>query len=198
MKFKSNLDQIAALQPDYLGFIFYKGSERFVKDSLKPSDLENIHAKKVGVFVNQSIEEIENAISFFNLNAVQLHGNETPNICSHFLNKGVVVIKAFSIDNNFNFEITDAYIHSCNYFLFDTKGKKPGGTGISFNRNILKKYNGSTPFFLSGGIGLENLDGISELKNLYGVDFNSKLEDGPGMKNIQKAKQAISLIRKIQ
>lgn len=199
MKYGVNLQEVEDFQPDYLGLIFYEKSERCMKRILSSSDLKRIRIKKIGVFVNQSLEEIEVAITDFSLDAVQLHGNETPEFCTLLKGKDIKVIKAFAVNDEFNFEDTKEYKGCCDYFLFDTKGNKKGGNGIAFNWNILKNYDQQIPFFLSGGIGPENIWEVLELKdlNIYCIDINSKVEHFPGFKNTDKVKETIALIRTI-
>jgi len=193
---KQNLKQVAALQPDYVGFIFYDKSPRHI-NSLKPLDMQNISARKTGVFVNSSYEEVSNAIALYGLDAVQLHGEEGSDFCSFFKDKGIEVIKAFGIDTDFDFTQLAGYYNSCDHFLFDTKGPGHGGNGFSFNWSVLKRYDQEKSFFLSGGIGLDNIEKIHELEdmNLYGVDINSRVEDRPGIKNINMVRDIISFLK---
>ena len=194
---RENLKQILGLQPDYLGFIFYKNSPRYMKDTLLPADLQHIGVKNTGVFVNSPSDEVEKAIKDFNLDAIQLHGQEEPDYCAYFKVKNIEVIKVFKIDDEFDFDTTMAFQDACHYFLFDTKGKDPGGNGSSFNWNVLKKYNQEIPFFLSGGIGIENMEQIKSLKdlNIYGIDLNSKVEHSAGIKDVNKVRRAISILK---
>ncbi len=193
MKNHQNIQEIASLKPDFLGFIFYEKSARYFDG--EPTQIpESI--QKVGVFVNQSIEVIFEKIAKYNLNLVQLHGQETPSFCSE-IQKKIPVIKAFSVNDHFSLDVLKPYETTTNYFLFDTKGDLPGGNGTTFNWKILEKYNASKPFFISGGIGL---DEIQALKNsnlpIFAIDINSKFETQPGQKNTQLCKKAIKLISK--
>ena len=126
------------------------------------------------------------------LSAVQLHGDESPDYCKVIKNLNVEVIKTFSISNNYNFSILKRYEKNCDFFLFDTKGDLPGGNGINFDWDILKNYPLQKPFFLSGGIGTDNIDQIKKLLNsqlpIYAIDVNSKFEISPAKKNIDKLK----------
>jgi phosphoribosylanthranilate isomerase len=196
MKFKDNMHDIEMLHPDYMGFIFYPLSKRCMTGTLKPENLQCINARKTGVFVDQTKEEIEAAIIAFKLDLIQLHGQETPKFCSYFSDR-INVIKAFSVDSNFNFNETKKYSEVCTHFLFDTKGKSKGGNGVAFDWEILNTYNQDIPFFLSGGIGLQNIEKAINLKNLniYGLDINSKVEDIPGYKNVEQVKQIINYLR---
>lgn len=193
MKFRDNLQEIAKLQPDYFGFIFYEKSSRYMAEMLLPKDLRNITAKKTGVFVNHSFTEIENAINHFQLDAVQLHGQETPGLCERLKEQKIEVIKVFSVDDSFDFSLTEKFKKCADYFLFDTKGRQSGGNGFSFNWRLLENYHQEVPFFLSGGIGTENIEEAIELQNmnLYGIDINSRVEISPGVKDLQKVQQII-------
>jgi len=192
MKYQENIIEVAKLQPDYIGFIFYEKSARFFDGSI-PQIPENI--KKVGVFVNASLEQIISKVNTYNLQAVQLHGNESPELCQalHFLD--IEIIKVFSVKDNFDFNLLKTYEAVCNYYLFDTKGKLPGGNGYTFNWNVLKNYPSTKPYFLSGGIGLEEVENIKSFlsadtsKYCYAIDVNSKFEMEPGLKNIEKLKE---------
>ena len=187
MKYPENILEVGALLPDYMGFIFWEKSARYFNGEI-PELIATV--KKVGVFVNQSQEEILAKVSKYNLQAVQLHGNESVEFLSELkkeLPKKVQIIKAFSADNDFDFETIKPFEAVSDFFLFDTKGKLPGGNGTTFDWTILKKYNSKKPFFLSGGIGINELKAIEEISKsnlpIYGVDVNSKFEFEPGLKN---------------
>lgn len=189
MKYQDNIEQVAALHPDYLGFIFYDKSARCFD-----SEITNLpkSIKKVGVFVDTDLKEVIQTIKKHNLQAVQLHGNETPEYCKTLKTEDIEIIKVFSIKNEFNFEVLKPYESVCDYYLFDTKGKLPGGNGYTFNWNVLYTYPSTKPFFLSGGIGLNEIEKIKEFqqsetsKYCYAIDVNSKFEIEPGLKNIKK------------
>lgn len=193
MKYRANIQEVAALQPDYLGFIFYEKSPRFCNDELP--EIPNTIAK-VGVFVNAPLSEILNKIKAYNLQLVQLHGEESPEICEVLRLINIKVIKTFSIDDTFDFETLRPYEPVCDYFLFDTKGKHYGGNGTTFNWEILKKYPSQKPFFLSGGIGLEEISKLKQLNlPIYAVDVNSKFETEPGLKNSNACKKIIQILK---
>ena len=187
MKYPENILEVGALLPDYMGFIFWEKSARYFNGEI-PELIETV--KKVGVFVNQTQKEILEKVTKYNLQAVQLHGNESVEFCSELkkqLPKKIEIIKAFSAANDFDFEILKPYEAVCDYFLFDTKGKLPGGNGITFDWTILKKYKSEKPFFLSGGIGINELKAIEEISKtnlpIYAIDVNSKFEIEAGLKN---------------
>ncbi|MFO8146577.1 MAG: phosphoribosylanthranilate isomerase [Bacteroidota bacterium] len=200
MKFQENILEIASLKPDYLGFIFYEKSPRNFEDEIPEISSE---IKKTGVFVNATSRFILEKVSLYNLKAIQLHGEETPQFCIDLRKEleklrktsEVEIIKVFSVNEEFDFDVVFPYEEDVDYFLFDTKGKNKGGNGIAFNWDILKEYPSKNPFFLSGGIGIEEIDAIKSLlaefqkegkqNLLYAIDVNSKFEIEPGLKNIE-------------
>lgn len=199
MKYQDNITQVAALQPDYLGFIFYKKSSRFF-NGIIPELPKAI--KKVGVFVDASLEFILDKIETHQLDIVQLHGQEPPEFCNELrhaeldsASHPVEIIKVFSIKDHFDFSVLQPFENICNYFLFDTKGELPGGNGYTFNWEILKHYPSTKPYFLSGGIELNEVKSIKsflnqpESKYCYAIDINSKFEIKPGLKNIEELKE---------
>ena len=190
LKFKSNILGLSKLEPDYMGFVFWEKSKRLVIGSTP--NLSQTKIKKTGVFVNADFEKIKNKVSVHKLKAIQLHGLESPEFCEKIKNLGVEIIKAFSIDENFNFNVLEKYELCSDYFLFDTKGKSPGGNGISFDWEILRNYKYEKKFFLSGGISIESINAIKKIKKLslplFCVDINSRFELNPGEKNIELIK----------
>ena len=193
MKYQDNIQEVATLQPDYLGFIFYEQSARHFDAHCIPEISNTI--KKTGVFVDADLDFVIKKISKHNLKAVQLHGNETPEYCKQLRGKNIEIIKVFSIKNEFDFSVLKLYDDIVDYFLFDTKGKLPGGNGYVFDWTILNNYPSTTPFFLSGGIGLSQIDDINKFqkseasKYCYALDVNSKFEIEPGLKNIEDLKK---------
>ncbi|MBC7864486.1 MAG: phosphoribosylanthranilate isomerase, partial [Bacteroidia bacterium] len=149
LKNSENISGVTNLHPDYIGFIFYKGSLRNASGILNPEFCETIDRsiKKVGVFVDDLEDRIINYIALYHLDLVQLHGNESPEVCER-IRKYAPVIKAFGVDEKFDFEKTTAYKNSCDYFLFDTKTEKHGGSGNTFDHELLKNYKGEKKFFL--------------------------------------------------
>lgn len=190
---------VAGLSPDYLGFIFYPRSKRFVGLRPLPEVLAVVpdSVKKVGVFVDETLETLMEVSEQWNLEAVQLHGKESAEYCEQLKLKGLIVLKAFSVDESFDFATLEAYGPSCDFFLFDTKGLLPGGTGNKFNWQLLSNYQLYKPFFLSGGIGPGDLNAIRELNHpqLSGIDLNSGFEISPALKDVSSIRKFISEIR---
>ena len=198
MKYPDNIRDLIAHSPDYVGFIFYAKSKRFVAE-MDEQILKDIPPtiKKTGVFVDEGTFAILEKVKQYQLQAVQLHGCETPDTCLKIAESGVEVIKAFGIDEAFDFNQLLPYLDSVDYFLFDTKTPDHGGSGLSFNWQVLEKYKFKKPYFLSGGLDLENLDQVLELNDdrLYAVDLNSCFEFEPAKKDIEKLKTAINKLR---
>ena len=191
MKYSQNITEIENLFPDLMGFIFYEKSKRFF--NLPEINLNN-KVKRVGVFVNENIQEIKNKIKKYKLDYVQLHGEENVNFCNT-LQPFVKIIKVFKIDYNFNFKKTEEFEEVCDYFLFDTKSQLHGGSGKKFDWDLLKNYNCKKDFFLSGGIDISDIEEIKKIVNSYpiaGIDINSKFE----LDNLEKDKEKINLLIK--
>lgn len=229
LKDPGNINEVASLSPDYLGFICYDQSPRYI-DDLPADTLSKLVPFKTGVFVNESIEKIVDRINEYDLDAVQLHGDEGVWICDALknkktiavtkvkiitkggrelkkqreeitqavkLDKDITVIKAFGLDESFDFDQLNAYADVVDYFLFDTKTSKHGGSGKTFDWYVLQKYTLNVPFFLSGGLSLDNLAEVKQIKHpmFYGVDLNSRFETEPGVKDIALLKKAFNLLR---
>jgi phosphoribosylanthranilate isomerase len=197
MKFTQNRQEVEKLDVDFLGFIFYAPSKRFVGETPEPA-LFNSEKSKVGVFVDENAFEILALARNLGFEWVQLHGKENPKTCQLLKRQGLKIIKAFSVDDNFDFKTTLQYEKVANYFLFDTKTENHGGSGKKFNWAILDKYDGHIPFFISGGISPDDVNGILAINHpkLTGVDVNSGFEDAPGLKNVEKLKEFIEEIKR--
>ena len=183
-----------------LGFIFYEKTPRYFEAKM-PEISSAI--KKTGVFVDAEINIILDKIKEHDLNAIQLHGEESAAFCAELktllIETEVEIIKVFSIKDDFDFERLKEYETVVDFFLFDTKGKNKGGNGITFNWEVLKDYPSKKPFFLSGGIGSEEVEAIQKLQAyfeengeenlLYAIDVNSKFEEKAGFKNVEKLKE---------
>jgi phosphoribosylanthranilate isomerase len=202
MRESDNLAALVELQPDFIGFIFYDKSPRFMGDSLDEVQLKAIprSTKKVGVFVNANPDYILKTVRKYDLQLVQLHGSESPDFCKSLKNKGINIIKAFAIDEAFNFSSLNNFKPHCDFFLFDAKGQNPGGNGVAFDWKVLSNYDNEKPFFLSGGLSLENIEQAAALEGLkiYGFDINSKFELEPGLKDIDKIEQLLEIVRPVE
>ena len=187
MKEPGNVKEVAALHPDMLGFIFYKASPRYAGD-LSPRALERLPAAIgiVGVFVNAETGFIENIVRRYKMDTIQLHVDVPPDMGHYFVRKGYRVIKAFGIEEAGDFQRTLPYESACQLFLVDTRSRQFGGTGKSFDWNLLNRYEESVPYLLRRGIAWENREEIGKIKHpkLAGLDLNSRFETAPGMKNI--------------
>ena len=187
-KFPENFRELTLLEPDYVGFIFYPKSPRYA-EPLSPEVLDVIPAsiKKIGVFVNEDLENILTIVYKYKLNGVQLHGSEMVSMCAQLKEAGLIVIKAFPIAEAINFIPAKRYEGVCDYFLFDTKTDAYGGSGLKFNWEMLDEYSGETPYFLSGGIAADDVEAILKINHpkFTGVDLNSKFEIRPGEKSVE-------------
>lgn len=198
MKFQDNIKAVVALNPNYLGFIFYEKSKRHF-EGVMPKLPKTII--KVGVFVAENIEKVVETVRKYKLKAIQLHGGESVVYCQLLQqkledsdNKNIEIIKVFSVDNDFDFNTIKPFEAVANYFLFDTKGKDSGGNGVTFDWKLLEKYPSQKLYFLSGGIGLESIASLKSFmqnplsKYCFAIDVNSRFEVAPGNKNIEKLK----------
>lgn len=226
MREKHNIEALSQLPVDFVGLIFYPKSSRYIfadpaddsyryRDLSTPDDSTAVdlgflrlpfegkgnfprNLKKVGVFVNEDIDQVLNYVHGFELDYVQLHGQENVFYCKQLKDAGVNIIKAFSVDSKFSFTLTKAFEYSCDFFLFDTKGKLPGGNGVSFDWKTLENYHGETPFFLSGGLapGMEEAVINFEHDQFYALDINSGFENYPGFKNVDLISEFLNKINK--
>lgn len=194
-----NVAQVAQLHPDYIGFIFYKGSKRYI-DEMPPDILQQFTEgiKSTGVFVDEDLEIVIANAKAYNFAALQFHGNESPDYCLQIRQAlpGVEILKAFGINESFDFSALEPYNESVDYFLFDTQTDEHGGSGKVFNWSLLEKYKGQKPYFLSGGIGIEQAEALKELTDprLYAIDVNSRFELEPGVKDPEKLKEFINIL----
>lgn len=199
MRNPENIDAVCNASPDFMGFIFYPKSKRYVGENPDSTIFNRVpeSTKKVGVFVNEAIEKVQQICSDFDLQFAQLHGSETPDYCAKLKSSGIPIIKAFAVDDDFDFNQLAAYIPVVDYFLFDTKGKLPGGTGQKFDWQILKNYEHPVPFFLSGGIKPLDSEDLKTLilRKLFALDINSGFEIEPALKQTDKVNSFIHTIR---
>lgn len=190
---KENILDVVNLGPDYIGFIFYSSSSRYAGDQ----DLDFINdlteVKKVAVFVDASESDIDRVLQRYRFDAVQLHGTESPDFCKTIQSKNVELIKAFGVDNAFDFNILKTYTSVVDYFLFDTKTVLHGGSGKRFNWGVLKSYEESKPYFISGGIDQVTFELAENIEDerLYCIDINSRFEQAPGIKSIPLLKTVL-------
>lgn len=191
MKFTENIEQVSGLYPDYMGFIFYEKSKRNFEGVI-PKLPKSI--KKTGVFVNEYPEIVISLVEEYQLEAIQLHGDETVTYIKQLKTHLplIEIIKVFGIKDEFNFDVLTPFLPLVDYFLFDTKGKERGGNGVQFDWSVLEAYPYEKPFFLSGGIGLKDVLAIQKIIDsnlpIYALDINSKFEIEPGLKNINEVK----------
>ena len=195
MREAENIREVEALGIDLMGFIFWPKSKRYVSE--KPEYLPQ-KCKRVGVFVDEDIEQVKCIAEDFALDIIQLHGSESPEYISHLLplTSHLSITKAFNIATAEDLEATKPYEGLVDYFLFDTKATLPGGSGQQFDWNVLEAYDGETPFLLSGGIGPDDAERV---KSYYhpkcaGIDLNSRFELAPGLKDVKKLKEFIGKV----
>ncbi|GAL84559.1 hypothetical protein MYP_1787 [Sporocytophaga myxococcoides] len=187
MREEENLKQLIQVGPHYIGFIFYKKSKRFVGDNDAISFIKPLNIPKVGVFVNEANSEIIRHAKALDLHMIQLHGDESPAQADELKSLGLKVIKVFSVSNQLPAEEFSKFKKAADFFLLDTKTDAYGGSGQRFDWSVLKDYDNEVPLFLSGGIGEEHLEEISDLNkklNIHAIDVNSRFEISPALKNI--------------
>lgn len=192
MKHAANIGAVAELRPDYLGFIFYDKSPRYINEvSAELIKYVPEEIKTVGVFVNEELEIVKSLVVKHRFKAVQLHGKEDVDYCEAVKGLGIEVIKAFGVSANFDFNALNDYQTVADYFLFDTQTAAHGGSGKVFDWSLLEKYQLQKPYFLSGGIDLDHANQIKAIKDerLYAVDINSKFELEPGLKDVNRLKE---------
>lgn len=214
MKYPENIAQLARLGIDYMGFILYPLSSRYLMEATdSEAELEAMirekkqalkalpgGIKKTGVVVNELPQLVLSYIEELGLDAIQLHGVETPEYCQYIrrMAPGTIILKAFGISSAEDLEQTRRYSASdCDFFLFDTRTPQHGGSGKKFDWTILDSYAGDVPFFLSGGITAEDAPAIRTIRHplFYGVDLNSRFEIEPGLKNIELLNLFITQLR---
>lgn len=188
--------QLAQLPIDMMGFIFYEKSPRCVVGRIAPQEIAQLPSRirRVGVFVDETEENILDMAKEYGLDTLQLHGLESSELCRQLKEKGFSVIKAFHIDKENDYA---SYASYCDFFLFDTPTVGYGGAGVKFNWEKLSTYKFSVPFLLSGGIGPDDADNILSLKHtsMVGVDINSRFEISPGIKDVQKIKDFVLKVK---
>jgi phosphoribosylanthranilate isomerase len=197
MRDPDNILRVVELQPDYIGFILFPGSKRYIGENYELSVDIPGSIKRVGVFVNSLIPQVIEWVNKLNLDYVQLHGSEPPEYCMELKNMGISIMKSFGIHTQFDFSVVTDYLPYCEYLLFDTETALFGGSGEQFDWSALKNYHQNKSFLLSGGISPGDAKSIKQLENpaLHGVDINSRFETSPGLKDINIIKKFISELR---
>jgi len=199
MRDPENISKICKTNPDYIGFIFFSGSSRYIGEDPDSYVFDNVPEGifKVGVFVNETINKIISIQKKYHLDVIQLHGRESVEECRELRDNNIKVIKAFSVGDDFDFNSLKKYETFVDYFLFDTKGKFYGGNGKKFNWSVLNNYKGPVPFFLSGGIESSDAEEINKFNHpfCYAVDVNSGFEIKPGYKDFKKVTAFIQSVR---
>lgn len=198
MREPENIFQISHLPIDEIGVIFYENSDRFVEEhGLATIFLRQVPQKRVGVFVDAPKEYVYKKIKEYNLDKVQLHGHESPEYCTEIKSYGVQVVKVIHVKEDNDLNESDIYMDVVDQFLFDTRGKLPGGNGYTFDWTLLEKHPINKPFMLSGGIGPEHIDKIKSLslENCIGIDLNSRFEIEPGFKDVDGLRTFVNALK---
>jgi phosphoribosylanthranilate isomerase len=197
MKYADNIRELSSLPIDYMGFIFYAKSPRYAGE-MDPS-IVNLPRSilKTGVFVDEPVDNMIACSDRYGLDAVQLHGRETPGTCRFMRSRNVEVIKTFSIERAEDFAQCASWAEDCDYFLFDTKTPQHGGSGRQFDWDVLEHYRDGIPFFLSGGIGADSAERLRSFHHpsCCGIDLNSRFERQPGWKDIALLKQFLERVK---
>lgn len=203
MREPDNIREVATTGIDWMGFIFYARSPRFIgnesdEETARIKAIRESSVRTVGVFVNATSEYMQEMAQKYTLDYLQLHGNESPEACYELQKRGYAVIKAFSIASEEDLAATVGYEGRVDYFLFDTKCNNYGGSGKQFDWSVLAAYIGQTPFLLSGGIQPESVEAIRNFRHprFAGIDLNSGFETEPGIKNARQLKTFIEKIKK--
>jgi len=198
MRDPANIEGLVKLPINYIGHIFYPKSPRYVSSIIEAEIPDRI--KKTGVFVNASLDEIKEKIQAHDLKTVQLHGDESATLCKNLKELQVEVIKAFGIHDDFDWQILEDYMDIVDFFLFDSKSEDYGGTGKTFNWEKLRSYPYAKPYFLSGGLSLDNITEAINFKDQYlvGLDLNSKFEISAGLKDLDNISKALKIIENEQ
>lgn len=193
MREEDNIRLLCQLPIDYIGFIFYPHSKRYVGEMpARNVQLVPKTIKRVGVFVDATLDAIKMAFDRYQLDLVQLHGSENPEFCFAIKNIGIPIIKAFAA-NKSNLSQLQSYQQVCDFLLFDTPTSQHGGSGSKFDWTILQQYDIPLPFFLSGGLSTADVHEIRLFHHpqFYAIDVNSRFEIQPGVKDISLLKSFI-------
>jgi len=193
MKYKDNLEDLIRLKPDYIGFIFYEKSKRYCGDNFDFTLLNIIpkSIKKVAVIVNAPIDKLLHLGEHFDY--LQLHGSESPSLCQKLKEKKINIIKAFAIEHTIPIKQMYAYVPYIDFFLLDTKTNSHGGSGKTFDWELLKNYTLDLPYFLAGGIAIDHIEALKHIEEaqFFAVDINSRFELKPAVKDAALIKKFI-------
>jgi len=195
MRNPDNIAQVGMLNPDFMGFIFYPKSKRYVGEDFDIVTFESLSnsINKVGVFVKENPSTILQRAKKYKLDYVQLHGGESLEDCRFLRESGIKVVKVISVHDSLAIDELERFSGVVDFFLFDTKSQNYGGSGLKFNWSILEKYEGDVPYFLSGGIDIEDIEDVFklDLRGLFCLDVNSKFEISPGLKDVDKVEKLV-------
>ena len=199
MRDEANIAAVARLRPDFMGFIFYEGSSRYVGEGFDAALLRQLPpgVAPVALFVNAGYDTVISTCHRYGFRWVQLHGSEEALLCRKLSEEGIGVIKAFAVSGSSVFENIKPYMPWCSYLLFDTPAVRFGGSGESFDWSVLAGYKGDLPFLLAGGIGPANIDDAlaGKVTGMAGVDINSRVERAPGLKDVAETELVINRVR---
>ncbi|MCH7409289.1 phosphoribosylanthranilate isomerase [Belliella sp. DSM 111904] len=199
MRNLTNIQELVAkVNPDWMGLIFFPKSTRYVPQDFSIR-ISQVPISKVGVFVNSTLEEIKYKINSFGLSTVQLHGGESVDFVKAVKEEtGVEVFKVFSVKEQLEWNTIQPYLPFVDYLLFDTFTAAHGGSGKTFDWELLKRYPFTKPFLLSGGLDITHADQLIELHDqipyLKGLDVNSKFELSPALKDVTKVSELKSIL----
>ncbi len=190
---QKQLNELSKMDVDMIGLNFYPKSKRYVDRLLQ---MDQCDQQKVGVFVNASIADLREKTNMYQLDLLQLHGDESIEYCRQ-AQEIAPIIKVWRVGSNFDFDQL-ANFEFCDYFLFDTYTPAYGGSGKAFDWQVLADYRGETPFYLSGGIGPDSIHALRQVDHpqLAGVDINSKFEESPGVKDLVSVTTFINELKK--
>lgn len=201
LRLNEDIASVASSGADYIGLIFYPGSSRYAAGIADPILLEMVarsypNMKRVGVFVDADADEVRITAEKFHLNALQFHGDESPEYCAQFA-EHYTVIKALSVAEEADFGKCQPFEGSCHLFLFDTAGPHYGGNGYGWDWTLLVHYTGNVPFLVSGGIGQGDVLKVGQIRHpqFAGIDINSGFEVYPGVKNTEAIKLFVRIIK---
>ncbi len=198
MRDPDNIRNVMDVGIDWMGFIFCRKRPRHV--STPATEIPKISARRIGVFVDESVEEMMSKAREYELGAIQLHGDEGRDVCEELRDRlpaSILLIKAISVRTVDDLSKCHAYEGVVDYFLFDTKCETKGGSGRQFDWSVLDAYEAETPFLLSGGIGPEDVERVKAFRHprCMGIDLNSRFEIAPGMKDAAALRSFVTSLK---